>query len=142
MGLLRSGEHEQARGVAVEPMHDPGPVRVAARDPAAQRIDERVRRVTGPRVHDQAGRLVDHEQMLVLPDDPRWWRRRGGRRLPDVGQLDRLAAGEPVALHSQLPIDQCPRVDRTLRRAARTEVRRQELVEALARRGRAAPRAS
>ena len=48
----------------------PGPAAVAALDAAFEKtLDERAVRVARRRVHDHAGRLVDHEQPLVLVDD-------------------------------------------------------------------------
>src|SRR5919197_3254660 len=46
MGFLRTGQGDQAGGVAVEPVHDTGPLGVAACDAARQRIDERAALMT------------------------------------------------------------------------------------------------
>ena len=62
---------QQARGVAVEAVHDPRPVVVlpALRAEREQPLHERPRSRRPGRVDDEAGRLVDDEQVLVLPDD-------------------------------------------------------------------------
>ena len=52
-------------------MDDAGAVGVAARDVVLeQAVDERAARVPRRRVHDEACRLVDDEQVLVLVGDP------------------------------------------------------------------------
>ena len=50
-----------------------------------ERVDQRAARMTGRRVDDEPGRLVDDQQVLVLVDDPQ---RDLGRRLEIEG--DRL----------------------------------------------------
>ena len=98
--LLGAGDDEQAGGVAVEPVDDPGPVVVAAgRVELEQPVHERSRRVAGARVNDEAGGLVDDEEVLVLPDDVEI-HRLGRERTARRGQLDDdvLPALEPVAL--------------------------------------------
>ena len=71
------GDHQQPARVAVEAMDDARPR--DAGDPAVlrsagageQRVDERVAVVmAGRRVDDEAGRLVDDQQVVVLVDDP------------------------------------------------------------------------
>ena len=67
--------HEQEPGRAlVEPVDDAGPLGVVAdaadlRVPGQQPLHQRAGALAGSRVHHQAGRLVDHEQVLVLVDD-------------------------------------------------------------------------
>ena len=52
-------------------MDDAGTIGVAARDVVLeQAVDERAARVPRRRMHDQAGRLVDNDQVLVLVGDP------------------------------------------------------------------------
>ena len=69
--LGRAGHDEQPGRVAVEPVDDPGPVVVVSSLGAVreQSLHER----SGPRrpcgMDDEAGGLVDDEQVLVLPDD-------------------------------------------------------------------------
>jgi hypothetical protein len=54
-------------------VHDPGPQLAAdPREPAGvveQRVDQRAVGVAGRRVDDQAGRLVDDDEVLVLEED-------------------------------------------------------------------------
>ena len=83
-------------------------------------------------MHDEPGRLVDHEQVLVLPDDraaPAGGATGRGRHLGR--QLDLLPALEPEALRARDAVDERARLDRALGRRARAEVRREEAVEPL-----------
>ena len=64
--LARARDDEQPRGVAVEAVDDPRPPLLPAARDAGQRLGERARGVPARRVHDDAGRLVDDEQVLVL----------------------------------------------------------------------------
>ena len=90
--LLRLRHHEQARGVAVEPVHDPGPLRiVAARRAAAQRLRER-----GPRV---PGRRVDHQARRACPP-PSGPRPRRPPRTPRPPARAALAAGSSTVTTS------------------------------------------
>jgi hypothetical protein len=67
---VRPRDDEQARGVAVEPVDDPRPVLVAACHVVHEEaLDERAAPVPSGRMDDDAGGLVDHEQVLVLPRD-------------------------------------------------------------------------
>jgi hypothetical protein len=77
VSFLGASEGDQSRGVAVETVDDAGTLWIATRDQARERVDECPTCVSGPRMDDERGRLVDHEQMLVLPNDPgcgRWRR--------------------------------------------------------------------
>jgi hypothetical protein len=129
-------DDQQPRRVAVEPVHDPGALGVlAARDAVRERLDERALRVAARRVHDHPCRLVDHEQVLVLPGDlERCLRHRRGR-LGCVLLLHphQLAPGEHVPLgpHGAVHGDVAA-VDQPLRRRPRARVRSQEHVEPLA----------
>ncbi len=78
IGLRRAGDDEQARRVAVEAVHDPRPLRVAAGDRSGKRVDERVAALPCARMDDEAGGLVDDGEMLVLPGDARRRHRRDG----------------------------------------------------------------
>jgi hypothetical protein len=87
---------------------DPRSLLVAAADPVReQRVDERAARVPRRRVHDDAGGLVDDEQMLVLVGDADVDRlglqlRRGfGGGL----ELELLPTFEPVALRARAPVE-------------------------------------
>ena len=51
-----------------------------------QGVDQRARRVAGPRVDDQAGRLVDDQQRRVLVDDVE--RDRLGDEVERLGRRD------------------------------------------------------
>ena len=70
-----SGDHDQPARVAVEAMDDPGPL--DAGDPAPgravavrqERVDQRPAGVPRRRVDDEAGRLVEDQQVVVLVDD-------------------------------------------------------------------------
>ena len=66
------GHHHEAGGVPVEAVHDAGAALGAARERGAaghQRVHQRVVPVARRRMHHQAGRLVDHREVLVLEDD-------------------------------------------------------------------------
>ena len=66
------GHHEQAAGVAVEPVDDARPPRVVAAGGAAgERLRERAGRVPGARVHHHAGGLVHHDQVRRPRRPPR-----------------------------------------------------------------------
>ena len=80
------GDDHESRGVAVEPVHDAG----SALGPAGQsraagdeRVDQRVVPMAWRGVDDQAGRLVDHGEVLVLVDDDE----RDGGGLESAGRL-------------------------------------------------------
>jgi hypothetical protein len=110
--LLRPSHDEQPGRVAVEPVNDPGPLGLLAarRGMGEQPVDQGPDRVSGRRVDDEAGGLVDDEQMLVLPRDPQLHllgdeiARHGLGRV----QLDLLAADEPKALRAHLAVDVHP----------------------------------
>ena len=72
VGLLGAGDHEQARGVAVEAVHDAGALRIAARGDAGEQLRERALAVPPRGVHHEAGGLVDDEQVLVFVGDREW----------------------------------------------------------------------
>ena len=62
------GDHHQAGGVLVEPMHDAGPPHAADAGQARaamgdQRVDQRAGLVACRGMHDKARRLVDDDQM-------------------------------------------------------------------------------
>ena len=72
VGLVGAGDDEQPAGPLVEPVDDAGALGVAA---AAEHLfelgDQGRPAVRGGRVDDEAGRLVDHGEVLVEVDDPR-----------------------------------------------------------------------
>ena len=108
MRLVRAGDDEQAGGVAVEPVHDSRPVVVVPAFGAErqQPVDEGARTGAAGRVHDEPGRLVDDEQVLVLPEDREsiasGSQREHGREL----DVDALPAAEAVALRPPLAVDE------------------------------------
>ena len=88
----------------------PGPLGVAAGEAAAeQALDERAGRVSGARVDDEPGRLVDDEQVLVLVGDPQVERlvaraRRGRALLAiDLELLPAARAGGSSAARRRRP---------------------------------------
>ena len=92
LGGVVAGDDQQARGVAVEAVDDARPrdardaaVVVAARQ---QGVDERAPPVPGRRVDDQAGRLVDDQQVVVLVDDLDLDRRVRLEVVRDLGRRD------------------------------------------------------
>ena len=96
----------------------------------------RLRPVPAGRVNDEPGGLVDDEQVLVLPGDAKvhllgLWPPTLGRQLGN----DRLAALEPVALGTVLPVDEHrPGPEEPLRLRARADLGpfRERTVEARA----------
>ena len=87
------GDDEASAGFLVEPMHDAG-----ARDAAdaaelsgavmQQGVDERAFLVSGGRVHDHAGGLVQHEQIIVFEQDVEGHLLRLRSRGPGVGPVN------------------------------------------------------
>ena len=105
--LLRAGDDEQAGGVPVEPVDDPGRSSSPPAASCASRPCTSVPLGAPCRMDDDACRLVDHEQVLVLPDDVEVHLLRDewcgvGRELDD----DLLPALEPVALGPRLAVDE------------------------------------
>ncbi len=134
---LALGRQQQAAGVAVQAVHDAAAVGVdAAR---GERLRQRAGPVAGRGMHDQAGRLVDDEQRVVLVGDverdgrPRR-RHVAGRRRLRLGHLDDLAGGDDVALGPRLPVDgDQAGVDQALRARAAAQRLGQHVVEPLPR---------
>ena len=74
MRAIVLGDHQEAARVLVEPVHDARPPHAAdARQAVAamgdERVDERAARMPRRRMHDEPGRLVDHDEVVVLVDD-------------------------------------------------------------------------
>src|SRR5437763_1461305 len=70
VGVIVLGDDQATAGLFVEPMDDtwPGDPPDAAEFPGTmveQRIDERMLFMAGRRMHDQAGRFVEHQQSVV-----------------------------------------------------------------------------
>ena len=64
-------DHQQPRGIAVEPMDDAGAQIAADGDigiAREQSVDERAIEMAGGRVDDHAGRLVDHRDIGIFID--------------------------------------------------------------------------
>ena len=100
VGSVGLGHDQQARGVAIEAVHDPRALGVLSPGgPPRQGLGERARVVPRARVHHHAGGLVHHQQVLVLEHHleghglgHRLLRRRG------VGHRDHLPFGHAVGL--------------------------------------------
>ena len=70
---IRLGHDHQARGVLVQPVHDPGPQRSADACQIyavrQQEIDQRAPAMARSRMHGDAGRLIDDDDRCVLVKD-------------------------------------------------------------------------
>ena len=67
MRLGRARHDQQAAGVLVEPMHQPGARHARQRRIVRQqRVLQRVLAIAGARMHHQARRLVQHQQRAIL----------------------------------------------------------------------------
>lgn len=68
------GNDQESRGLLVQPMHQPRPFRPAALGEVAATPHEGIDQSSGPvtwsRMDDHSGRLVHHEQVGILVDDP------------------------------------------------------------------------
>ena len=115
------------------PMDNPRPLRVVpTRGAAGEGLGERAGAVTPGRVDDQPGRLVDHEEMVVLIGDPERDGRFGGSGGDRLARFDAdpLAGGDLVALGPGVAVDAHPSgVDRRLRLRPRAERPGQEAVQ-------------
>src|SRR5690606_20773989 len=115
VGAGAPGPEEQAGGALVEAVDDPGPVGLAdagdLRVAGEQAVDQRPLVPPGTRVDDDAGRLVDDDQVVVLVDDGHGHGGGGlgSRLLRGVGDgdVEGLALGHPVgARGDRPPVDQ------------------------------------
>ena len=105
--LLGARDDEQARRVAVEPVHDARALLVTARGAAREPLNESPVRVTRAGMDDDAGRLVHDEQVLVLVGDGELdvLGLDHARGLRGHFDLDLLPTLEPVALRPRPPVD-------------------------------------
>jgi hypothetical protein len=132
------GHDEQPRGVAVQAMDDARPPGVvAARRAPGQRLGQRALAVPARRMHDDAGRLVDDDEVLVLVGDREVGHRRIGvgrdARLRRVVDRHLLAGADAVVLaHGGAVDEHAPGDDQPLRPRARAERLREQDVEPLA----------
>jgi hypothetical protein len=108
VSLVGSGNYEEPGCVAVEPMDDSRAVLVPACGSVGQHpVDERPGGMPRGRMHDDAGRFVNDEEVLVLvrnpePDLLRCQRRRSLRRI----ELDLLTPAKASALRGQFAVDE------------------------------------
>src|SRR6188472_2513903 len=105
--LFGACDDEQSGGVAVEAVDDARPIRIAAGGAEREQPVRQRRALVGPGgMDDEARRLVDDDQVLVLVDDrERELHRLELARLRELdGQL--LTPGEPMALRSRPPVDE------------------------------------
>ncbi len=119
-GLLAAGDDEQARGITIEAVDDASAVGRPARCPtSAERPGERPLRMIGTGMDDDTGRLVDDEQVLVLPGDVQarglGFRLQLGRSFRWL-ETNLLTPAEPVALRpSDTVHEHFPSGDESLR---------------------------
>jgi hypothetical protein len=123
-------DDEEPRRIPVDAVHDPAPLFVASARDAHEPVDERSRLMAGRRMDDEAGRFVDHEQLVVLVRDVqtellalRRLRFRGRR------ELDVLPTLKPPRLRARDTVDEHADVDYALGGSAGTDVLRDERVE-------------
>src|SRR5690242_8020687 len=64
-----AGDEQQPRGVLVEPVDDPRPLRLPATEESPEQVYESLPLHRRCRVHDQAGGLLHHRQVVVQVDD-------------------------------------------------------------------------
>ena len=128
--LLGLRDDEQPRRVAVEAVNDPAALLLAAGGDADESMHERPRVVTGSRVDDEAGGLVDHDEVLVLVSDGKLQlfalrRLRLRRRL----ELHVLPTLQPPRLRPSDAVDDHAGFDHALCCRSRADVLRDERVE-------------
>ena len=113
-------------GILVQPVNNAGAERMAAGgEPLAvsqECVDKRMRRITWRRMDDEAGGLVDHDEVIILKEDVEGdvlgfesgLGRRGKNRFEDVARLDRMVRLDLPAVESDKslldqPLRVCPR---------------------------------
>ena len=104
-------QHEQAGRVAIEPVHDPGALGILATGDAVRQQPVHERRLAQARcrVGDEAGRLVDDQQVVVLEHDVEIEldRLETGAWILER-DLDQLAPAQPQRLPCDGPVDRDP----------------------------------
>src|SRR5438477_8102086 len=135
--LLGTCDDHEAGRVAVEAVHDAGPVGFSTRDVTCEQpLDERARCVARRRVDDEPGRFVDDDQVVVFVGDPQvhLLRRQGRLRSLRRLELDLLATGQAMALDLTSAVDEHALRQDTFSAAPRADLgqRGQEAVEPLA----------
>ena len=123
--LVITGNDQQPGRVPVEPVDDPRPGAVAA-DLPDQPVDKRRAARARRRVHDQPGRLVDHQQPLVAVGhrELHLHRLHGGLCLLRLRELHLGSGRQPVALRPRRPVDQhLAALDQPLRARPRADLR-------------------
>ena len=101
---VRLGDHQQAGRVLIQTVDDAGPAHAAdarQRGPAVgdEGIHERAGLMPSSRMHDEAGRLIDDDERVVLIDDGErdgFGDRLGGGRRRQI-EHDRVARFDPVS---------------------------------------------
>ena len=93
MALVILGDHHQAADILIQPMHDPWPENAANPGQRAfamveKGVDQRAGRMAGGGMHDHAGRLLQHQKMLVFVQNLQRDRLRLGLRRLRVGNRD------------------------------------------------------
>ena len=120
LGGIGLGHHQQAGGIAVEPVHDPGPAdsghgaeRLAtSRGSAQQGMHQGPGRMACRRMDHHPRRLVHDQQVIVLVHDLERdvLGHEGGIRRRGQGDPQELAPGQAVARPARPPVDQRPTV--------------------------------
>jgi hypothetical protein len=127
--LLRARDHHEPTRVAIEPVDDPWTSRVVTsrRGHCQQAVHERPRSVPPRRMDNQARRLVDDDQILILVGEPEGDAR---IRLEFAAQrrsglhANRCTGDEGITLARRLPIDLDPPItDQALSFRAASDLR-------------------
>ncbi len=105
--LLRAGDDQQAGGVAVETVDEPGPLRVPSGGSEREQPVRERRALVRPRgVGDETGGLLDDEQVLVVVDHLQRELDRLELALARELDVELLPTCEPVALRAPMPVDE------------------------------------
>jgi hypothetical protein len=105
--LVGAGDDQQAGGIAVEPVDDPRPLGIPTGGAEGEQAVRQGRSLGGAGgMGDEAGGLVDDEQVLVLVGDVERELDRDERPRDRELDVDVLAPCEPMALRARLSIHQ------------------------------------